>query len=369
MVQKKKIKICHMTSVHNRYDGRIFKRECKSLQEVGYEVYLIVADDRPDEVKDGVHICSAGLNAKNRIERMTKATKGVFQRALEVDAEVYHFHDPELLPYGYKLKKKKKKVIFDSHEDTVDQILDKRYLVIPGAVSKIYELYQNYIVKALDAVITVSPNLAMHFNMAENRIYLVTNYPELVPMSGKTERKKQICFTGGCKTIWCNMETSEAVSELDCEYLMAGPGDRNYIDAVLAKGKNKVKYLGQLGTEEVFRLQSESVAGMMVCNSAQLIRNGGTMGNTKMFEYMMNGLPIICSDVTLWREVVEEYECGVCVNPFDVQSIRNGIQYILEDPKRAKKMGENGRKAVEERFNWETQKEELNRIYRKVLEI
>lgn len=364
-----KIRICHMTSAHQRYDGRIFSRECISLQKAGYEVYLAVSDDKPDEIKNGIHICSTGLAPGNRMERMTKATRRVFEKAAEIDAEVYHFHDPELLPYGYKLKKLGKKVIFDSHEDTVTQILDKNYLLIPKAASRIYEMYQNDIVRMLDAVIAVSPNLTKHLTTAKDRRYIITNYPILLPMQEHAQVKKQICFTGGCTDMWCVAEVAEAVSGLECEYVMAGPGEKDYIDIVLAKGKGKTKYLGQLERDAVFKLQAESAAGAMVCSASQLIRNGGTMGNTKMFEYMMNGIPIICSDVELWRNIVEKYECGVCVDPLDVQSIRAGIQYILSDPDRAKRMGQNGRKAVEEKFNWQTQVDELERLYRNVLNI
>lgn len=362
-----KIKICHMTSVHKREDGRIFKRECVSLQEAGYEVYLVVADDKPDEIKNGVHICSVNIKPQNRVERMTKAAKCVFRKALEINAQVYHFHDPELMPYGYKLKKMGKKVIFDSHEDTAIQILDKKYLIAPKIASKIFKFYQNYIIKRLDAVIIVTPNFTEKFKGAEKRVYVITNYPELMPVPDRTEIKRQVCFTGSCFPEWCNVETAEAVSELNCEYLIAGTGDKSFIDEVIAKGKGKTKYLGQISRDEAFRIQTESVAGMVVSRASQEILNGGSLGVTKLFEYMMNGLPVICSNVRLWREVVEQYECGICVDPFDIHSIREGIEYMLMDPDRARKMGNNGRKAVEERFNWKTQKEELLRIYRKVL--
>lgn len=363
-----KIRVCHMTSVHNRSDGRIFNKECVSLQKAGYDVYLVVADDKPDEIKNGVHICSTGLAAKNRRERMIKGARRVFRKALEIDAEVYHFHDPELLPYGYKLKKFGKKVIFDSHEDAVSQILDKKYLVFPGLVSKIFAGYQNHVIKMLDAVITVSPNLLECYRAAKGRIYMITNYPELMPEPEQIRVRDQICFTGSCRRNWGSLEIAEAMEGLDCKYLMAGPGDREHINEVISKGKGRIKHLGELDRESVFRLQAESAIGMMLCSSSQLLKNGGSLGVTKMFEYMMNGLPVICTDVPLWREVIEQYKCGICVDPFDVQSIRKAIQYILEDEERAKKMGENGRKAVEERFNWETQSEELLRVYRNVLE-
>ena len=113
-------KVCHMTSVHPPEDVRIFHKECVSLAEAGYEVYLVERGESCE--KNGVHIIGLGDLPKNRLKRMTEGAKKVYEKALELDCDIYHFHDPELLPYGLKLKKKGKKVIFDSHENTLEQI-------------------------------------------------------------------------------------------------------------------------------------------------------------------------------------------------------------------------------------------------------
>src|SRR5690554_5812130 len=105
-------KICHITSVHRRYDVRIFSKECRSLAKAGMDVYLLVNDGKENEEIDGVKFVSINFNAKNRYERMVKLPKLLEKKALKIDAEIYHLHDPELLPLAYKLKKKHKLVIF-----------------------------------------------------------------------------------------------------------------------------------------------------------------------------------------------------------------------------------------------------------------
>ena len=67
-------KVIHLTSVHSRYDTRIFLKECRSLSEEGYEVTLIVADGKGNEIRNNVNIVDVG-SAKNRIERIFKTTK------------------------------------------------------------------------------------------------------------------------------------------------------------------------------------------------------------------------------------------------------------------------------------------------------
>jgi hypothetical protein len=56
--------ICHLSSVLSRYDTRISLKECRSLARTGYQVSLVVADGKGEEVRDGISIleCPAWLS-------------------------------------------------------------------------------------------------------------------------------------------------------------------------------------------------------------------------------------------------------------------------------------------------------------------
>ena len=136
------IKVCHMTSAHGEEDGRIFQKECTSLAKAGYDVYLVERGESRE--KNGVHIVGVGEIPSSRRKRMTQGAKRVYEAAKALDADIYHFHDPELLPFGLKLKKLGKKVIFDSHENTAESVLEKTWIPKPlrGMIYHIFTAYQ-----------------------------------------------------------------------------------------------------------------------------------------------------------------------------------------------------------------------------------
>lgn len=176
------IKVCHVTSVHPAKDARIFHKECRSLAKE-YEVYLI-APNVKDEIAEGVHILGVTL-PKSRLKRMMNLN-AIYQKALEVDAAVYHFHDPELLYLGLKLKHRGKKVIFDSHEDIPQQLLEKGYYPswCKKPISSIYTLIEKYCLKRYDAVISVTPSIVERLAAINPLTVMVTNYPPFEEAAG-----------------------------------------------------------------------------------------------------------------------------------------------------------------------------------------
>ena len=60
----------------------------------------------------------------------------------------------------------------------------------------------------------------------------------------------------------------------------------------------------------------------------------------------------ICTDFEVWREIIKKYNCGICVTPTNKNEISGAISFLLKNPDIAKLMGQNGRRAVEETYNW-----------------
>lgn len=367
------IKVCHMTSAHGEEDVRIFYKECVSLAKEGYDTYLVERGESRE--KNGVHIVGAGDLPQNRRRRMTEGARKVYETAKALDADIYHLHDPELLPYGLKLKRAGKKVIFDSHEHTAEAILEKTWItpLVRMPVYWTYSAYQSSVCRKLDAIVTVTPHMVDYFKTINPKTAFVANYPLLSEMTtdiSPSEKRRSVGFAGGISAQWNHEKILAALEQLpDCRYCLCGAGSDAYMMQLQTmRAWNQVDFLGKIPHREVAEKLSCCMAGMAVLTPG---RNTGfqlgTMGNTKIFEEMMAGLPIVCTDFLLWREFVEHYRCGICVNTENVEEIASAIRYLLDHPEEARKMGENGRQAVKEKFNWGVEEKKLLALYEEIL--
>lgn len=365
------IKVCHVTSAHSKEDVRIFHKECTSLARAGYDVYLVQQGDSYE--KNGVHLVGFGRRAKNRLDRMLNSGKRAYKKALEVDADIYHLHDPELLPYALKLKRKGKKVIFDSHEHTAEAIYEKEWLpgFVRSGVFYAYSTYQTGICKKLDAVVTVTPNIVEYFRKINPQTVQVANYPIWSDEAPKiAEKHACVVFAGGISSQWNHHVLLQALEQVpECRYCLCGAGDQTYLDQLMADpGWKNVDYMGVIPHLEVAEHLAASMVGIALLRPGRNTDwNNGTIGNTKIFEEMMVGLPVVCTDFVLWRAFVDRYHCGICVDPSDPKQIAASIRYLLENPEEAARMGENGRRAVKEEFNWGVEEKKLLSLYEDIL--
>ena len=164
------MKICHLTSVHKRYDTRIFLKECRSTAKHGFETVLVVSDGLGNETKEGVSIIDIGkffhlAEDSSRLKRMRKTLGKMYTEAIKQDADCYHFHDPELMIVGYKLLRKGNKVIYDAHEDLPKGIYSKPYIktFLQPIVSTIIQHVENFFSKRFFAVVTATPSISKRF--------------------------------------------------------------------------------------------------------------------------------------------------------------------------------------------------------------
>ncbi len=359
-------KVCHITTVHPAFDVRIFHKELKSLSEASFSVSLIAQHERDETIND-IRIISLP-KPRNRLDRFFSLGRKSLSLALNQGADIYHFHDPELLPWMARLKKKTgANVIYDVHEDYVSGIRQKRYIpsAIRGIVASIFNIiegyYSNNFTKVLaekyyierfpDGVTILNyPAISSHLNRGTDELILEGKYRVLC--TGNITEDRGAIIHADLVSLMpllhvymvgkCEDGIIEKINNLDNRIHIEGDG---YIPHERIKSYYKSnKWLAALAifpkTDHYYRKEL-----------------------TKFFEYMEAGIPIIASNFPTWKRVVEENECGLCVDPENKDEIKNAIEYLIENPKKAKKMGENGKKAVAEKYNWAKEKEKLLELY------
>lgn len=363
------IKVCHISTAHTAKDVRIFYKECKSLAKAGFDVKFIVINGE-SFTEDGVEVIGVPCNFSGRLSRFTKATREAYKKALEIDARIYHFHDPEFLPFASKLIKKGKKVIYDAHEDLPRQILSKYYIpkLIRKLISFFVEIYENSVCKKLTYIITATPEIENRFKKINPHSVAINNYPlieELEGLKNDVQKENSVCYIGGISRIRGAKEMILAMKNQKPRLTIAGGFSENDLEEELIKtpGFENVDYIGFANRKKAGQVMLNSIAGLVVFHPEP---NHINAQPNKIFEYMSAGIPVIGSDFPLWKQIIEKNNCGICVDPLNPQKIADAIQSLSENPEKAKQMGENGFQKVREKYNWAIEEKKLVDIYNSI---
>jgi len=368
---QEKIKICHFTSAHKSNDVRIFLKECTSLAKAGFNVTLVAANCKTEKI-NGVQIIGVEAPIKNRFFRMFATSGKVFQQALQVDADIYHFHDPELLRFALRLKRGGKKIIYDAHEDLPKQVLGKFWInrFLRPLIAGLIRQYENYIASRLDCVVTATPSIRDRFKKVNPLSIDINNFPLADELSNQTEwkeKKNEVCYIGSISEIRGAKQIIEAMQFTNETKLnLAGTASPStlYNSLKLIPSWNQVNDLGYIDREKATDIMSRSKAGIVTFLPQP---NHMDAQPNKMFEYMSAGIPVIASHFPLWKEIIEGNKCGICVNPNKPEEIANAINYLLKNEAEAEQMGKNGRKSVLKKYNWEIENEKLINFYTQLI--
>ncbi|MBR6451321.1 MAG: glycosyltransferase [Lachnospiraceae bacterium] len=364
------IKVCHMTSAHRSDDVRIFQKECVSLAAAGYEVYLVARGESREE--RGVHVIGVGEPKPGRFNRIFHFTKTIYRTAVSLDADIYHFHDPELLLYAMKLKRRGKAVIFDSHEHYVRQIAVKSYFspLVAKMVAKIYGVFEGFVLRRIDGVVFPCRIDGKNpFEGKAKKTVFLDNYPRLDEFyehydPDKKRNDYDACYIGSLAKTRGITEYVKAAAAEGIKLALAGSfNSATYKQEVLSMSEFKaIDYFGQLDRSAVFDLINRSSIGLNVLHNIGQYANPNNL-STKVYEYMALGKPVVLNDAPYNREMVNKYGFGICVDPADPDALAAGIRELLQDPQFCEQCGQNGRNAVRDRFNWDSNFEDLLEFY------
>jgi len=372
--------IVHLTTVHPRNDARILLKQVLTLaQAKQWSTTLVVADGKGAAVheRDGitVPIRDVGRPPWGRLGRAILGTWRAFREVHRLQADVVHFHDPELIPVGILLRLLGHKVTYDVHEDAPRQILSKHWLprILRHPTAWILSLLEWVGAKVFDAIVPATPKIAERF--PPNKTVIVQNFPVLAELAAPDNvfyprRPPAFVYVGGISVLrgaWEMVQSLEYLHEATNVRLeLAGYFSPAGLEAELQSLPRwvAVKFHGYVSRSQVAELLGGVRAGLVVLHPTP---NHSDAYPVKMFEYMAAGLPVIASDFPLWRDIIEDAGCGLLVNPLDPKAIAVAMQWLLDHPEEAENMGRRGRRAVERTYNWERESIKLLALYDRLL--
>jgi glycosyltransferase involved in cell wall biosynthesis len=368
--------ICHLTTVHPWSDTRIFERMCAGLAERGYRVTLVAPVDARFRER-GVEVVPSGLRGK--VTRVIGGG-GLLRRLVGINAEIYHFHDPELLPWMALFRRRAGvRVVYDVHEYYPESVVDSNYFQwrpLSRMAGIAFGVAEPRLARTLDAVIGVTPPITDRFTGGRAHTLTVANYPVLaddepLPSPVDLPSPRTLVVGGVIDRNRLGDEMIDALALLAPRWkdlhllsigdLLTDPYGRELRARARARGvDDRVTFRSRLPWRELQAYVAGSAVGLVLLADRQTYR--WSLPN-RLFEFMAQGVPVVATGFPLVAEVVRSSGCGVVLERSGPDAIAAAIERLLCDPEAARAMGARGTAAVRDRYHWSAELDKLSRLY------
>lgn len=374
-------KVCMITTNHSPFDSRIFYKAAKSLKKAGYDITVIGhTNSKLEKEVDDIKI--VGIEKKVEIKSYLSLLERLLKEALKINAEIYHCHEPESFLVAIYLKIfKRKKIVYDVHEYYID------VLPLSSLQRKLFLGFMLYLIEPLfcryaDAIITADEEIAKRYKKFNKKVYPIFNFPsfEVFKPSNNQDMKMKykdyfvIIYVGGMSEERGILELIKAVHKVSRTYplvkllLLGNFGTQDFEERCIKYVRSNdltesAEFLGFVPHTEIPKyIDAADVGAVLLKPIPKFYKNIPI----KQFEYMVCGKPVIGSNLPPIENFIGKEKAGILVDPNNINEIAEAIISLIKHPEEAKKMGENGRRAVEEKYNWNEMEKELIKIYSKI---
>lgn len=373
------MKISMLTTTHPYNDGRIYQKEARSLAK-NHQVTIIAPGDITDSFDEaGIKIITVKKSKSILYHPLTILR--IFLAARRIEADVYHCHEPDSFVAGLLLKiLNGTPVVYDVHEHWPDELpfdIGFQYgTSFQKALTRILDRVELLLAQRADGVITVCESLAARFRLRGKKRrkgiepIIVANYSIEnldLPYNPEKSGRTIINVAANMHAFYGVWEGIVAVDRIRDQYptlSLTLIGNIRVDLQEIIPGNDKADWIlttGYLPYQQMYHEINKGSIGLVLIQPIHY--HISIALPNKLFDYMLMGLPVVASDLPEIRRVVEDADCGILVNPADVEVIAEAIDYLLSNPAEARRMGENGRKAVIEKYNWGNMEKVLLEFY------
>lgn len=364
-------RVCFLSSAHPKFDKRVFKKEAVYLAAHGYNVVHICPDDVGDEIeREGVHISTytrrTGLIGRllnlPRLVSMARRSKADILHANELDSWIAALLAKALTG---------QRVVFDVHEFYPSMFAETR---MPGFLSTlgrggIRALYW-LLAPRTDLIVLANRHIQTDFPDMQGRIICAENFADLNAAHRMDKMTSRSADNGRFEVIHVGLmakergsleiiEAARAHLDNDTRFTLIGtitdmPND-DFRKMLSAGGlQERVRVIDWLPYDDLTEQLVASHLGIVFFQSGSETNALGLPH--KLFDYMAAGLPVLVSKHARYvSEIVTEAQCGIIVDSEDPEDIARAIRDLSKDRARARALGESGRRALQEKFNWDTE--------------
>lgn len=371
------MRICHVCNGHSVDDVRVFQRACCELVRAGYEVHLLAQGKGTAAYEEKGVVIHPLPEPRTRRERYSRASH-VAQLAADIKPDLFHVHEPDLL--GAVLSRAgSRPVIYDVHESYLDLLNETDWMPtwIKPLARIAWDHWERRLVQRCAAVVTVTETIAKRYRSLNDTVSVVANFPDWqnVDEVPSVLRDGMSCVMAGTlspsRGLPMIFRALAFLKErgLSVRLSLAGSGSNDYLHFLWGEAdrigvRQQVEYHGILSKEEALLFQKKADIGLVTYQPLLYCIN--SLPN-KLLECMSLGVPVVYSNFPNYREIAETAGAGIMVDPTAPEQIADAIETLVRNPDLARRMGEAGKRAVHERFNWGAERIKLIRLYRDIL--
>ena len=369
--------VCLIGASHYDDDARLFHRHAVSLS-MRYNVEVLAAGEPSRRIiRNGVTVTTYGPRMRATYLRTLLR---IFLHLRSARFDILQCGELESLIVAVivsRLSIRHPLVVYDAHEYFPSLVTS--YFRSPRPLSLALEFLLNIVERFLasfcDAFVVVNEDLARRFSVFQKPLVIVRNVPSLAWFD-------QARTVGVLQDVDCSVVISTGAHPknglleiLQAKSLLSKAGMRA---CFILAGRPPQSYRGLLGHDVRFEgwieydllpsfLRRASI-GLALYTPAK--SSSKTMyqasESSKLYDYMMAGLPIVATDLPAIRAIVSRENCGVLVSPGDAEALAGAIAKLLDDENARASMAKRARQAAEREYNWEKESQRLLSLYDRI---